>query len=96
MWGTETEDLNATILEWRAGGGPSEHVNAERDVILVVVAGSAQVTIDGETTAAGTGDVLVLPKGARRSIVAGPDGVRYVTVHRRRGGLQVATLSRSR
>jgi quercetin dioxygenase-like cupin family protein len=96
VWGTETDDLNATILEWRAGGGPPEHVNAERDVVLVVLAGSATVEVDGEAREAGAGEVVVLPKGARRRIAAGPDGVRYVTVHRRRGGLSIATLSRPR
>jgi quercetin dioxygenase-like cupin family protein len=96
VWGTASEDLNATILEWRAGGGPPEHVNAERDVVLVVLAGSATLELDGEPRAVAEGEVVVLEKGRRRRIVAGPDGVRYVTVHRRRGGLTIATLSRPR
>ena len=41
LWGTETDDLNATLLAWPAKGGTGEHVNSERDVILVVVSGSA-------------------------------------------------------
>jgi len=35
VWGTASEDLNATLLSWQAGGGPPEHVNEERDVLVV-------------------------------------------------------------
>ena len=76
MWGTASEDLNATILEWGAGGGPPEHVNAERDVVLVVLAGSATLELDGDPREVAAGEVVVLEKGRRRRIVAGPDGVR--------------------
>jgi quercetin dioxygenase-like cupin family protein len=93
-WGTETEELNATILRWPPGAGPPEHVNEQRDVVLVVLAGDAVVEVDGEERAARAGDVVVLEKGRRRRITAGAEGVRYVTVHRRRGGLKIATLPR--
>jgi quercetin dioxygenase-like cupin family protein len=84
VWGTASEDLNATILEWPPGGGPPEHVNESRDVALVVVAGSGTLELDGEASALAAGDVVVIPKGRRRRIEAGADGLRYVTVHRRR------------
>lgn len=93
VWGTESEELNATILEWPAGAGPPEHVNETRDVALVVLAGSGELALDGERREVEAGEVVVLPKGARRALVAGPDGIRYATVHRRRGGLQVRRLS---
>jgi quercetin dioxygenase-like cupin family protein len=95
-WGVETEDLNATILSWPPGAGPPEHVNESRDVVLVVLEGSAELELDGEVRTVGAGEVAVLEKGHRRRVVAGADGVRYVTVHRRRGGLEIATLSRPR
>lgn len=90
LWGTETEDLNATLLAWPPGEGAPEHVNTERDVLLVVVAGSATVTLGAELHAVGAGSALVLEKGRPRSITAGPDGVRYLSVHRRRAPLQIA------
>jgi quercetin dioxygenase-like cupin family protein len=96
VWGTATEDLNATILEWRAGAGPPEHVNAERDVVLAVLTGTLDAEVDGERRTVRAGEVLVLAKGTRRRLVAGGGGVRYVTVHRRRPGLQIDTLSRPR
>lgn len=90
LWGTETEDLNATLLAWPPGAGPAEHVNDERDVLVVVLAGSATVTIDGEARAIDAGEALPIPKGTARLIAAGPDGVRYVSVHTRRPPLQIA------
>lgn len=91
LWGTETEDLNATLLAWPAGGGTSEHVNAERDVLVVVLAGSATVTVDGEASTLDAGQALVVEKGRWRQIAAGPDGVRYLSVHVRRPKLQISS-----
>lgn len=89
VWGGESTDLNATLLEWPAGEGPVEHVNDQLDVLYVIVAGSATLTVDGEPRKLGTGGVTIVEKGARRALVAGPGGVRYVTAHKRRGGLQL-------
>ena len=96
VWGTATDDLNATILEWPSGAGPAEHVNDERDVVVVVTAGTLRVAVDGVEREAVAGEVVVLPKGATRRLTAGADGVRYVSVHRKRSGLSIATLSRPR
>lgn len=96
IWGGASEELNATVLVWPPGAGPPEHVNAERDVALVVVDGSLTITIDGEPTALAAGEATIVPKGTSRRIQAGPEGVRYATVHRKRAGLTVATLSRPR
>lgn len=90
-WGTATDDLNATVLAWPAGAGPAAHVNSERDVVLVVLHGSAELELDGVVQTVVGGDVAVLPKGSERAVTAGPDGVRYVTVHRKRPGLSIAS-----
>jgi quercetin dioxygenase-like cupin family protein len=92
VWGTESEELNASILEWPPGEGPPEHVNSERDVALVVIDGTGKLLLDGEQRVLASGDVVVLPKGAARQVVAGDDGIRYATVHRRRGGLQIRRI----
>jgi mannose-6-phosphate isomerase-like protein (cupin superfamily) len=89
IWGTATEDLNATLLVWPPGHEVAEHVNDERDVLLVVVAGAALVTVDGGDVAVGAGHALLVEKGRSRAIRAGAEGVRYLSVHRRRGPLQV-------
>ncbi|HKC77859.1 MAG TPA: cupin domain-containing protein [Gaiellaceae bacterium] len=89
VWGGESADLNATLLEWPAREGPAEHVNEQLDVLYVVVAGSVTLTVDGEPRELDVGDVTIVDKGAWRSLVAGPGGVRYLTAHVRRGGLQL-------
>jgi len=86
-WGTESEELNATLLVWRAGEGQPEHVNAERDVAVVALAGSGMLTVDGAEHPLAAGALAIVPRGVARSVVAGPDGLRCLTVHRRRGGL---------
>ena len=89
MWGAESADLNATLLEWPAGEGPPEHVNESLDVLYVVLAGSATLTVDGDPRGLDVGEATIVDKGARRALVAGPNGVRYLTAHVRRGGLQL-------
>lgn len=89
LWGTESADLNATLLAWPTGEGVDEHVNDERDVLLVVVEGAAIVTVDGREHDLAGAVALLVPAGASRSIRAGAGGVRYLSVHRRRGPLQI-------
>jgi quercetin dioxygenase-like cupin family protein len=89
VWGTESDDLNATLLVWAAGEEKPEHVNAERDILLVVVSGGGSLEVDGQPHDLEPGDAVLVPKGARRRLVAGGDGIRYLSVHRRRGGLQI-------
>jgi quercetin dioxygenase-like cupin family protein len=92
VWGVASADLNATLLEWPAGKGPAEHVNEERDVLYVVLAGSVTLTEDGEARELAAGEATIVDKGSRRALVAGPDGARYLTAHVRRGGLEIKRL----
>jgi quercetin dioxygenase-like cupin family protein len=89
VWGVACADLNATVLEWPAGEGPAEHINEERDVLYAVLSGSATLTVDGEPMELAAGEVAIVDKGARRGLVAGADGVRYLTAHTRRSGLEL-------
>jgi quercetin dioxygenase-like cupin family protein len=89
VWGVESDDLNATILAWPAGEGPPEHVNDSRDVLYVGLEGSASLVVDGKEQQLAPGVALIVPKGARRGLVAGGEGVRYLTAHVRRGPLQI-------
>jgi hypothetical protein len=85
VWGTESAELNATILEWPAGDGPGETVS-QLDVVYAVLAGS--ILLNGEELHAG--EARIVAQGESRTVVAGPEGVRYLTAHRRRGPLQVS------
>jgi quercetin dioxygenase-like cupin family protein len=88
--GVASEELNATVMDWPPAHTTTEHVNAERDVLLVVLTGSAVVWIDDAEYPRTAGQSLVIEKGARRWLVAGPEGVRVLTAHRRKPGLMPA------
>jgi quercetin dioxygenase-like cupin family protein len=83
------DELNVTKLSWQAGSGPPEHVNEEQDVLMVVLDGSATLNIDGEQRELARGETAIIAKGRKRKITAGADGVRYLSVHRRRPPLQI-------
>jgi quercetin dioxygenase-like cupin family protein len=90
LWGLESDELNATLLEWGPGEGPPEEtVNTERDVLVFVHEGSLTLFLDGVESEVPAGRAVIVEKGRRRRLVAGPEGVRYLTAHRRRGGLQI-------
>ena len=90
VWGMASDDLNATVLAWPAGHEVAEHVNAELDVLIVVLDGEGTARVDGVEHALTAGHALLIPKGSARAIQAGAAGVRYLSVHRRRGPLQIA------
>jgi quercetin dioxygenase-like cupin family protein len=93
LWGLESEELNATLLEWEPGAGPpAETVNNERDVLVFVHEGSLTLYLDGVERKVPAGRAVIVEKGRRRRLVAGPEGVRYLTAHRRRGGLTITSL----
>jgi len=94
VWGAASDDLNATIVVWPPGEGPAEHVNDSRDVLYVVLEGAARLVVDGETHELQTGDALIVEKRRSRALVAGGEGVRYLTAHVRRGGLQIRRPAR--
>ena len=90
-WGTATTDLNATLLAWPPGGGTPAHINSETDIVLVVLEGIAEIENDSTMTRVRAGEVVVLDKGVRRRVTAGPNGVRYLTVHRRRNAIGISS-----
>jgi quercetin dioxygenase-like cupin family protein len=92
LWGLASEDLNATLLFWGPGAGVVEHVNDERDVLLIVIDGAGVATIDGEPHPLRPHDALLIERGTRRQIQAAANGLRYVSIHRRRDGLQIESL----
>ena len=80
-------DLNANLVALEPGHQVGDHRNEAVDVLLVGVDGTGAVTVDGEELALHALVLVHLPKGTNRRIVAGPEGLRYLTVHRQRGPL---------
>jgi quercetin dioxygenase-like cupin family protein len=92
VWGMASSDLNATLLVWPPGHELAEHTNAERDVLLIVLEGTGTAGVDGHEHALAAGNALLIEKGSSRSLRAGDGGIRYLSVHVRRGGLQIEGL----
>jgi quercetin dioxygenase-like cupin family protein len=86
-WTHVSEDLNANLLVFAADEGVDPHVNAEVDVLLVGVAGTGIVEVDGVSHELCPSLTLVVPKGTRRGTRALSDSFACLTCHRRRAGL---------
>lgn len=100
VWSLATGDLNLNLVRLPPGDEIPGHVNAEVDVVYLVIAGSGSIAL-GEAAAGAGGDagehvteqamapggLFVVPKGLHRAIHAGEQGVVYLTCHRRRAGL---------
>jgi quercetin dioxygenase-like cupin family protein len=84
-----SEDLNANLVSFEAGGGVREHVNDELDVLIVGVSGSGSVSVGGEEHPVSNGIMVFVPKGSTRSTRATSEGFAYLSVHRRRGPLRI-------
>ncbi|MGC5165231.1 DUF2249 domain-containing protein [Luteimicrobium sp. DT211] len=80
-------DLDSNVVALPPRGEIGEHAGPDVDVLFHVVDGAATIVTEGGDVAVGAGDVVWLPRRSRRRIVAGKDGVRYLTVHRHREGL---------
>ena len=80
--------VNLVVLD--EGTGIGAHRNDEVDVLMVVLDGGATVAIGDREVSARTGDAIVMPRGAVRSVAAGGLGVRYLTVHAERRALDIS------
>ncbi len=87
QWSYESTDLDLTLLAWTAQQGIAPHVNDEVDVVLVVVAGAGEATVNGQVYRLETGQALLIPKGTQRSIRCTGERFSYLSLHRRRRGL---------
>jgi len=80
-------DLDSNVIALPPGRRIDWHVGPDLDVLVHVLAGSGRIdtTPDGSTgIEVATGDLVWLPRRSGRSFVAGPDGMRHLTVHHRR------------
>ena len=89
LWGIASEDLNVNLVSWPSGGGVDEHTNTARDVLVIVTSGQLAITIDDHRHALASQECIIIPKGSKRVLRAGNDGVRYLTVHWRRPPMTV-------
>ncbi|MER5557602.1 hypothetical protein AB0C89_08620 [Streptomyces sp. NPDC048491] len=82
-------DLDANLLRLPPGRGIEEHTDLRLDVLLVVLEGGGELRTESGTQPLRPVTALWLPKGSRRALAAGADGMGYLSVHPRRPGLAI-------
>ena len=81
--------LDANLIHLPAGHRVDTHTEPDLDVLLLVVAGDGTLTGHPGAQHLSEGALLWLPHGSTRSLTAGAHGMSYLTVHRRRPGMQI-------
>ncbi|MFD0555713.1 uncharacterized protein (DUF2249 family) [Stackebrandtia endophytica] len=80
-------DLDSNVIWLPPGEEIGAHTGPDLDVLIHVISGGGSLTTElGEVPLTAT-DVVYLPRQSLRGFTAGPEGLRYLTVHRRRESL---------
>ncbi|MFE3146404.1 cupin domain-containing protein [Streptomyces sp. NPDC059218] len=82
-------ELDANLVRLPPGGAVGAHQEDVLDVLLVAVAGDGRIEAGDESLELTPGTIAWLPRTSRRALAAGPDGLAFLTVHRRRPGLTI-------
>lgn len=82
-WNLDVPDrqLDSNVIRIPPGEEIGEHDGPDVDVLWVVLDGEARLTSDDHVVELLPGAIVWLPRGSRRGVAPGPDGVRYLTVH---------------
>lgn len=90
IWTLEgSEQMNANLVRFESGEGVGEHANDKVDVLFLGVAGEGYIYVGGQGHRISAGNLVFAPRDTRRSTRAASDGFAYLTVHRRRGPLEI-------
>ena len=90
---TRDRDLDSNIIALPPGGTIPAHAGPDLDVLIHVVRGGGRLVTELDSVEFSPGAVMWLPRHSRRQFEAGPDGLGYLTVHRRRQSLPLAAPS---
>ncbi|MFI0419023.1 DUF2249 domain-containing protein [Spongiactinospora sp. 9N601] len=82
-------DLDSNIIALPPGGTIEAHSGPPLDVLIHVLAGTGHLTTELGVLDLEPGALLWLPRRSHRRFTAGPDGLRYLTVHQRRQALPI-------
>ncbi|HEY3866769.1 MAG TPA: hypothetical protein VGM10_00385 [Actinocrinis sp.] len=81
--------LDANLVRLAPLAQVAQHAEDELDVLLLVVEGSGALRSDHDVVALAEQSLIWLPRGSRRSLIAGPNGLAYLTVHQKRPGMGI-------
>ena len=87
-------DLDSNVIALAPGGGIDAHAGAEVDVLIHVLSGSGRLDTEQGVIDLLPGALLWLPKRSRRQFTASPDGLRYLTVRKKREILPLTPIVR--
>lgn len=87
-------DLDSNIIALPPGTSIDAHTGPDLDVLIHILAGTGQLTTEQGQLELQPGALIWLPSRSRRQFTAGPDGLRYLTVHQRRQALTLDTTPR--
>jgi quercetin dioxygenase-like cupin family protein len=80
-------DLDSNVVALPPGGVIEPHLGPDLDVLVHVLGGSGSLATEADAVELRPGALLWLPRRSLRGFTAGPAGLRYLTVHRRRQAL---------
>ncbi|MFG2512206.1 hypothetical protein [Streptomyces sp. NPDC048584] len=84
--------LDANVVRVPPGQRVGTHREPDLDVLLLVLAGHGTLTAPDGPQTLRQGTLTWLPHGSTRSLDAGPEGLTYLTVHRRRPGMRIRPM----
>jgi quercetin dioxygenase-like cupin family protein len=95
LWRLEESgrQLDANVVHLPPRQRVDTHAEPDLDVLLLVLTGDGTLTTTDGPQHLATGALTWLPRGSTRSLTAGTDGLSYLTVHRRRPGMQIRSRS---
>ena len=80
-------DLDSNIIRLAPGAVIDAPRGPDLDVLIHVLDGSGTLTTENSTVELAPGSLVWLPRRSERAFRAGPNGLRYLTVHQRRQAL---------
>lgn len=80
-------DLDSNVIALPPDGVIETHTGPDVDVLIHVLAGSGELGTERGSIDLRSGALVWLPRRSQRRLSAGPHGLRYLTVHRRREAL---------
>lgn len=82
-------DLDSNIIQLPARAGIDAHTGPDIDVLMHVLDGTGRLLTERTTIELYPGALLWLPRHSQRRFIAGINGLRYLTVHRKRQALTI-------
>jgi uncharacterized protein (DUF2249 family) len=92
--GVRERDLDSNVIALAPDGGIDAHTGPDLDVLIHVLSGCGRLSTELGSIDLVPGALLWLPRRSRRAFAAGPEGLRYLTVHQRRQALVLDTAVR--